>query len=111
MATDLVAEHPEMDDVSICATGTYNGTPFTFSSDLTEVEDLTLAEAVEVAAEGQVPLTLHVDAAGWFVNEGGTGLVDPAQANDGQPYESEVEQNIRESFRAFHDGDADGAAD
>ena len=40
-----------------------------------------------------------------------TGLLDPAQANDGQPYESEVEQNIRESFRAFHDGDADGAAD
>jgi hypothetical protein len=108
---DLVAEHPEMDDVSIRVTGTYNGTPFTFASDLTEVEDVTLAEAVEVATEGELPLTLHVDAAGWFVNEGGTGLLDPAQANDGQPYESEVEQNIRESFRAFHDGDADGAAD
>jgi hypothetical protein len=108
---DLVAEHPEMDAVSIRAIGTYNGTPFTFSSDLTEVEDLTLAEAVEVAVEGELPLTLNVDATGWFVNEGGTGLLDPAQANDGQPYESEVEQNIRESFRAFHDADADGAAD
>jgi hypothetical protein len=108
---DLVAEHPEMDDVSIRATGTYNGTPFTFSSDLTEVEDLTLAEPVEVATEGELPLTLNVDAAGWFENAEGTGLLDPAQANDGQPYESEVEQNIRESFRAFHDGDADGAAD
>jgi hypothetical protein len=108
---DLVAEHPEMDAVSIRATGTYNDTPFTFSSDLTEVEDLTLAEPVEVAVEGELPLTLHVDATGWFVNQGGTGLLDPAQANDGQPYESEVEQNIRESFRAFHDADADGAAD
>ena len=108
---DLVAEHPEMDDVSIRVTGTFNGTPFTFTSDLTEVEDLTLAEPVEVATEGELPITLHVDAAGWFVDAAGTGLLDPAQASEGQPFESEVEQNIRESFRAFHDGDADGTAD
>ncbi len=72
---------------------------------------MALAEAVEVAEEGELPLTLLVDASGWFANASGTGLVDPAQANDGGSYESEVEQNIRESFRAFRDGDADGAAD
>ena len=108
---DLVAEHPEMEDISIRAVGTYNGTPFTFSSDLTDVEEVTLAEAVEVAEEGELPLTLFVDASGWFANASGTGLIDPAQANDGASYESEVEQNIRESFRAFRDGNADGAAD
>jgi hypothetical protein len=107
---DLVAEHPEMEDLSIRATGTFNGTPFTFASDLTEVEELALG-GVEVAEDGLLPLTLHVDATGWFENAGGTGLVDPAQATDGQPFESEVEQNIRESFRAFRDGDADGIAD
>ncbi len=108
---DLVAEHPEMEDVSIRAVGTYNGTPFTFTSDLTDVEEVALAEAVEVAEEGELPLTFMVDASGWFANASGTGLVDPAQANDGGTYESEVEQNIRESFRAFRDGDADGTAD
>ncbi|MDQ3412194.1 MAG: hypothetical protein M3509_08750 [Chloroflexota bacterium] len=107
----LVAEHPEMEDVSIRATGTYNGTPFVFASDLTEVEELSFAEAVEVAEDGELALTLHVDAADWFANETGTGLVDPAQANDGESYESEVEQNIRESFRAFRDADGDGVDD
>jgi hypothetical protein len=108
---DLVAQHPEMEDASLRVTGTYNGTAFTFTSDLTEVEDLTLAEPVEVAADAEVPVTLHVDASGWFVDQAGTGLVDPAQANDGLPFESLVEQNIRASFRAFRDADADGAAD
>jgi len=108
---DLVAQYPELENSSIRVLGTYNGTPVTFATDLTEVEDVTLAEPVEVAAEAEVPLTLHVDATGWFVDQAGTGLVDPAQANDGLPFESLVEQNIRASFRAFHDADADGAAD
>lgn len=108
---DLVAQHPELENASIRVVGTYNGTAFTFTTDLTEVEELVLAEPVEVTAEGEVPLTLHVDASGWFVDQAGTGLVDPAQANDGLPFESLVEQNIRASFRAFHDADADGAAD
>ena len=108
---DLIDEHPEMDNTSIRVVGTYNGTAFTFTTDMTEVEEVTLAEPVEVIGEGEVPLTLHVDASGWFVNQSGTGLLDPAQANNGLPFESLVEQNIRASFRAFHDADADGAAD
>jgi hypothetical protein len=108
---DLVLQHPEMENTSIRVVGTYNGTAFTYSTDMTEVEEVPLTEAVEVAAEGEVPLTLQVDASGWFVDQAGTGLVDPAQANDGLPFESLVEQNIRASFRAFHDADADGAAD
>ena len=39
------------------------------------------------------------------------GLVDPAQANNGMPLESVVEQQIRESFRAFRDSDADAEGD
>jgi hypothetical protein len=108
---DLVAEHPEMDDISIRAVGSYNGAPFVFSSDLTDVEEVALAEEVEVVEDGTLALTLLVDASAWFANASGTGLIDPTQANDGGSYESEVERNIRESFRAFRDGDADGAAD
>ena len=107
----FLADHPGFEGTSIRATGTYNGAPFAFTSDLTEVEDVTLDAPVEVSDGGEVHVTLHVDVSGWFANEAGSGLLDPAQANGGLPLESVVEQNIRQSFRAFHDGDADGAAD
>jgi hypothetical protein len=108
---DFLADHPDLEDISIRVLGSYNGAPFTFASDLTEVEDVVFAEPVEVAVDEEVQVTLHVDVAGWFASEDGTGLVDPSQANDGGPFESLVERQIRESFRAFHDGDLDGAAD
>ncbi|HEY7502790.1 MAG TPA: type 4a pilus biogenesis protein PilO [Gemmatimonadales bacterium] len=107
---DFVAEHPDYDDISIRVVGTYNGTPFTFTSDLTDVETVPFAGPVEVESEGPLPLTLLVQVAGWFAAEGG-GLVNPADANDGGPLESVVERQIRESFRAFHDGDSNGSAD
>jgi hypothetical protein len=68
------------------------------------------AGPVEVETEGALPLTLLVQVADWFANPGG-GLVNPEDANDGGPFESLVEQQIRESFRAFHDGDADADED
>jgi hypothetical protein len=108
---DFLADHPDLEDISIRVLGSYNGAPFTFASDLTEVEDVVFAEPVEVAVDEEVQVTLHVDVAGWFASEDGTGLVDPSQANGGAPFESLVERQIRESFRAFHDGDLDGAAD
>jgi hypothetical protein len=107
---DFVAEHPEYDDISIRVVGSYNGTPFTFASDLTEVETLHFADPVEVETEGPLPLTLLVQVADWFVSEDG-GLVNPADANDGGPLESVVEQQIRESVRAFRDSVADADAD
>ncbi len=108
---DFVADHPELEDISIRVLGSYNGTPFTFASDLTEVEDVVFAEPVEIGAGGEVQVTLQVDVSGWFASEDGTGLVNPSEANDGGPLESLVERQIRESFRAFHDEDLDGAAD
>jgi hypothetical protein len=107
---DFVAEYPDYDDISIRVVGTYNGTPFVFASDLTEVETVPFAGPVEVETEGALPLTLLVQVADWFASPDG-GLVNPEDANDGGPFESLVEQQIRESFRAFHDGDSDGSAD
>ncbi len=108
---DFVSDHPDFEGISIQVLGSYNGAPFVFTSDLTEVEDVVFAEPVEVAVDGEVQVTLHVDVTGWFANEDGSGLVNPSEANDGGPFESLVERQIRESFRAFHDGDLDGAAD
>lgn len=107
---DFVAEHPKYADVSIRAVGTYNGTPFTFASDLTELDEVSFVGPLEVETEGALPLTLLVHVADWFASADG-GLVNPADANDGGALESVVEQQIRESFRAFHDGDEDGLAD
>ena len=106
---DFVADHPDYDDVSIRAVGTYNNTPFTFESDLTDVETVSFVGLVEVETDGVLPLTLLVEVADWF--RGPDGLVDPAQANDGGPLEAVVEQQIRASFHAFRDADADAAVD
>ena len=107
---DFVAEHPDYDDISIRVVGSYNGTPFTFASDLTEVEDVDFGGPLDVETEGTLPLTLLVQVADWFAGEDG-GLLNPADANDGGPLESVVERQILESFRAFRDGDEDGSAD
>jgi hypothetical protein len=107
---DFVAEHPDYEDISIRVVGTYNGTAFTFASDLTEVETVSFAGPVEVETEGALPLTLLVQVSAWFASPD-DGLVNPEDANDGGPLESLVEQQIRESFRAFHDGDSDASAD
>jgi hypothetical protein len=107
---EFVAEHPDYEDISIRVLGSYNGTPFTFTSDLTLVEDVDFAAPLEVDAEGVLSVTLLVPVADWFASEDG-GLVNPAEATDGGPFESLVEQQIRASFRAFRDGDSDAEED
>ena len=107
---DFVADHPEYEDTSIRVVGSYNGTPFTFTSDLTLVQNVGFPALLEVEADEELPLTLLVDVADWFAADGG-GLVNPADANDGGPLESVVEQQIRESFRAFRDSDGDAESD
>jgi hypothetical protein len=107
---DFVADHPEYEGTSIRVAGSYNGTPFTFTSDLTLVESVVFPALVEVDADEELALTLLVSVGDWFAADGG-GLVDPAQASNGGPLESTVEQRIRASFRAFRDGDADAEGD
>ena len=41
---DFVADHPESRTSASGSSASYNGTPFTFASDLTEVEDVVFAE-------------------------------------------------------------------
>lgn len=106
----FVAEHPDYEDISIRVVGSYNDTPFLFTSDLTEVEDVGFVGPLQVDTEGSLPLTLLVQVTDWFAKADG-GLVNPAHASEGGPLESLVEQQIRESFRAFHDSDGDGSAD
>ena len=102
----FVAANPDFNGVSIRVNGTFNGTPFTFTTDLTQVVKIALTEPVEVVADGQVGLTLLLDVGSWFLDQGGNALIDPAALT--QQDRSRIEQNIRQSFHAFEDDDADG---
>jgi len=102
----LLAERPDLNGVSIRVTGSYQKSgdpapvPFTYTTDLTQVTAVELAQPIDVAEGATLAITLSVDLSTWFANADGTGLVDPAQALEGQPMESLVEQNIRGSFHA-----------
>jgi hypothetical protein len=114
---ELLAAHPDFEGASIRVTGTYqkagepSPVPFVYTTDLTSVLNVDLDAPIVVAEGEELAMTLALETAGWFVNAAGDGLVDPATALDGQPQEALVEQNIRNSIRAFQDEDADGAAD
>ena len=106
---DFVAEHPDYDDISIRVVGSYNGTPFTFASDLTEVEDVDFGVRWTSRPRYAAP-TLLVQVADWFAGEDG-GPAESGRRERRGPLESVVERQILESFRAFRDGDEDGSAD
>lgn len=100
------AANPNFEDVSIRVEGTYNGTPFVFTTDMTEKQELTLASPL-VVEEGTTPnLTIQVDMSSWF--KSGSTVINPATANKGGSNENLVKNNIRASLRAFRDDDRNG---
>jgi hypothetical protein len=111
----FIAAHPNFDGVSIRVTGTYSqaGTrsDFTFTSDLNAEQEMDLVPPITVSEGAPTNVTLRVDVAGWFLNAGGTALVDPASANKGQPNEGVVKDRIEASIDAFRDDDHDGHDD
>lgn len=106
----FVAAHPELEDRSIRVTGTFNGTAFTFYSDLDVEQEIDLAPPLVVGESAAAELTLFADLDRWFRDADG-GLIDPATANQGEPNESEVKNNIQNALEAFEDDDRDGAED
>ena len=107
----FIAAHPEFENVSIRVTGTFNGTPFTYETDLNVEQEHELSPPLIVAESGSVNVTLLVDVSTWFLDAAGTTLVNPATANSGGLNESLVEDNIEQSIQAFEDDDSDGVED
>jgi hypothetical protein len=105
----FLQQHPDLDGVSIRITGTFNGTPFTHTTELDVEQELTLVPNLVVVEGESTNLTIFVSVAGWYVVSG--ALVDPATANTGQPNESAVNNNIKDSFTAFEDSDRNGSDD
>ncbi len=106
----FLTANPGFAGISIRVQGTWNGTSFTFTSDLDAKQKVQLSPPLVVAQSGPTDLTIFFDVAGWFATSGGT-LVDPASAAKGQPNEGLVQDNIKRSLRAFRDNDEDGAED
>lgn len=105
----FLAAHPEFRGRSVRVVGSWNGTPFTFTSDANASQESEFNPPL-VAGEGTgTDLTLFVDLSTWFRVNG--ALVDPALANGDGPLADAVEDNIRASIRAFEDGDRDGCDD
>lgn len=102
--------HPEFQHASIRVTGTFNGTPFTFTSNVEAEQEIHLPTPI-VTGDAAVELTLFVDVDSWFRSVDGTSLIDPALGLVGQPMQSVVEENIKASFQAFEDHDHDGSDD
>jgi hypothetical protein len=106
---EFLVANPDFLGTSIRVTGTLNGEPFVFTTDLTTVVEVELEEPVVVTEDAPVSLTLAIDVGAWFLAADGVGILDPRAA--GQQTRSRIEQNIRESFHAFEDDDEDGAPD
>ena len=106
----FVAQYPDFADRSIRVTGSYNGTAFTFYSDIDVEQEIDLVPPMVVGESGSADLTLRVDLDRWFRDDAGA-LLDPATANKGEPNEGQVKNNIQNGFDAFEDQDRDGAED
>jgi hypothetical protein len=107
------SEVPGFDGVSIRVVGTYNGTPFTFESDLDAEQEFTFNPPLTVTDSTGAHLTLFVDLAKWFDNgnAGSPGLIDPTSATIGGPNEGVVKNAIEASLNAFEDENHNGEDD
>lgn len=105
----FLAAHPDFADVSIRVNGTFNGAPFSFDTDIEAEEEIQLNTPIEVIAAGTTAFTLFLDVRGWFLDSGGSALVNPIAPSAAVRHR--IEHNIRHSFRVFRDNDHDGDDD
>lgn len=105
----FVQLNPDFADISIRVTGTFDGVPFVHTTDLDVEQELSLLPNLVVAEGVSTNLTIFVDLSAWYLIGG--ALVDPATANKGGANESAVNNNIKDSFKAFEDPDRNGSDD
>jgi hypothetical protein len=100
----FIAANRTFAQISLRVKGTFNGQAFEFTTALDVEQELTLSPELTVAEGSSVNVTIFVDVSTWFLVNG--AVVNPTTAN-----RSTVEQNIRNSFRAFEDNDRSGSHD
>lgn len=104
----FLQQHPDFANISIRAQGTYGGTSFLYETELDAQQGLSLMPSLIVGDAGaNTNITVFVDVSQWFRDQTGAE-VNPEEANKGGPYESIVNENIKQSIEAFEDADEDG---
>lgn len=105
----FLQDHPEYAGVSIRVVGTFNGTPFVYTTGVTDVQEVQFSTPL-VVGTAPTAFTMQVDLSGWFVGSTGT-LIDPATATGVTANALQVRLNILHSFHAFQDEDHNGEDD
>lgn len=93
---------------SVRVTGFYKNVPFTYTSDVVFKVDQALVPPLTVVEGTATNVTIRIDVASWFRNASSGALIDPATAGESGVNRNVVDQNIRNSVRAFRDDDEDG---
>jgi len=101
----FVTANPNFANSSIRVEGTYNGSPFVFTSSISEKERLNFNPPVVIDGTNK-NVTVALDVGSWF--KSGGQVVTPTTANPGGTNENVVRNNIRASLRAFEDDDKNG---
>lgn len=98
----------EYEIVGVNVEYTWDGESGTFTATLdAEVEQEFPPPGMEITT-GDNNLTLSVDVKTWFIAADGTTVIDPSTALAGGANESQVRNNIVNSFDGFEDDDRDG---
>jgi hypothetical protein len=108
-SSSFLTAHADLAGVSVRVTGTFNGTPFTYTG-APKVEVERVFDPPFAVDAAHPNLTVNVDLSNWFKSRSGA-LIDPATATAGSANGVIVSDNIRRSFKAFRDGDHDGRDD
>lgn len=105
--TAFLLAHPDFAETTIRVTGSFNGTPFVYETDLDAEQELDLVPPLVISdVSVATNVTLRVDLSGWFMVGG--ALVNPQTANKGGANEGVVKESVKDSFKAFEDHDHDG---
>jgi hypothetical protein len=101
----FAAANPNFANASIRVEGTYNGSAFVFTSQISQSMELEFNPPVVINADNK-NVTIALDINSWFKVNG--AVINPTTANPGQPNEQAVSQNIKASLHAFEDDDRNG---
>lgn len=105
--TAAVDSFPELEGSSMLVKGSFNGTPFTFTSDLETSVAVTLSPVLDVTdSPTATNVTMSAPVPQWFIGPDNT-FMDPTSPSNAEA----ISQAVAESFTAFPDADADGEPD
>jgi hypothetical protein len=108
-----VVPSAELDGRSIRIEGYYNGTPFTYETDLEMKRAMLLPRILEVGRQQGFATNMTVSApvTSWFRSASTGALVNPQLLVRGSARDAAMRANITASLSAFEDRDRDGMAD